>query len=185
MQILHVAQSLHQGEITMALGSRDSISIKQQQMGDVSHQQTCIMCFLAIICFDLQSWGVVLIGVSQLAKMQNSKIYAMNLLNEGFWEPSLAATSQLTDVPNVNKLNMTKQLQSAIYLVTLLLEHIALSLHMVTMTKFTYKNFSVYMYSRTGVSFVFDNKAICALNLKGRLSCVRTNKLMCLMLYKR
>jgi len=61
MQTLQVAQSLHQGEISMALGSRDcwsskkkssfyiatqviwrvsldSISIKQQQMGDVSHQ---------------------------------------------------------------------------------------------------------------------------------------------------
>jgi hypothetical protein len=93
----------------------------------------------------------VLIGVSQLTEMLNSKTYPMKLLNEGFQEPS-AATSQLTDVPNVNKLNMTKQLQSAIYLVTLLLDHIVLSLHMVTMTKFTCKNFSVYMYSRIGVS---------------------------------
>jgi hypothetical protein len=83
--------------------------------------------------------------------MLNSKTYPMKLLNEGFQEPS-AATSQLADVPNVNKLNMTKQLQSAIYLVTLLLDHIVLSLHMVTMTKFTCKNFSVYMYSRIGVS---------------------------------
>jgi hypothetical protein len=35
--------------------SLDSISIKQQQMGDVSHQQTCVMCFLAIICFDFNT----------------------------------------------------------------------------------------------------------------------------------
>jgi len=33
----------------------DSISINQQQMGDASHQQTCVMCFLAIICFALNT----------------------------------------------------------------------------------------------------------------------------------
>jgi len=47
-------QFLHSTQVIWHV-SLDDISIKQQQMGDVSHQQTCVRCFLAIICFALNT----------------------------------------------------------------------------------------------------------------------------------